>query len=63
MILTHLNVDVLFAWILNKEGKSILPRRVVGPIASLQKRVKKIIMLRIEFTDEKVEVLSLPCSL
>lgn len=40
--MTYLNVDVLFARILNKEGKGILPHRAVGPVARLQKRGENI---------------------
>lgn len=40
--MTYLNVDVLLARILNKEGKGIFPHRGVGPIASLQKRTETI---------------------
>lgn len=41
-MMTYLNVDVLFAGILNKEGEGILPHRAVGPVASLQKREENI---------------------
>lgn len=34
--MTYLNVDVLFARILNKEGESFLPHRAVVPVAGLQ---------------------------
>lgn len=40
--MTYLNVDVLFARILNKEGEGILPNRAVGPVASLQRRRENI---------------------
>lgn len=42
LIITYLNVDVLFAGILNKEGKGILPHRAVGSIASLRKRGENV---------------------
>lgn len=40
--MTYLNVNVLFARILNEEGKGILPHRAVGPIASLQQNEETI---------------------
>lgn len=57
--MTYLNVDVLFARILNKEGKGILPHRAVGPIAGLQEREETILqtsIMRITHK-EKVQVL------
>lgn len=68
--MTYLNVDVLFARILNKEGKGILPHRAVGPIASLQKRRENISCYELEnyaqfeqFDVPKKVKVTLPCSL
>ena len=36
--MAYLNVDVLFARILNKEREGILPHRAVGAVAGLQER-------------------------
>lgn len=33
---TYLDVNILFARILNEESESILPNRAVGPVAGLQ---------------------------
>ena len=65
--MTYLNVNVLFARILNKEGKGILPHGTVGPIAGLQRRGGKLfIMLRVRFNilreDYFITLLSLVAS-
>lgn len=37
-MVTHLNVDVLFAGILNEESEGVSPHRAVGSVAGLQNR-------------------------
>lgn len=34
--MTYLNVNILFARILNEESESVLPNRAVSPVAGLQ---------------------------
>lgn len=40
--MAYLNVNILFSRILNEEGESILPCRVVGPVAGLQIQGERI---------------------